>query len=52
MDPKTHCGSGQGHSCAGPADLHPCPYQADVNDDSEFLCDCCENATQECADDI
>ena len=31
---------------------HPCPYQADVNKDSEFECYCCEDCEQNCADDI
>lgn len=32
--------------------LHECPYQADVNNDPDSLCDCCEVCTQQCADDI
>ena len=31
---------------------HPCPYQADVNDDDQFRCECCEECIDECADDI
>lgn len=31
---------------------HPCPYKADVNEDSESLCRCCEDCMQVCADDI
>jgi hypothetical protein len=31
--------------------LHPCPYKADVNDDSETLCNCCEKCMGNCADD-
>ena len=33
-------------------DLHSCPYQSDVNNDSESLCDCCEECTDECCMDI
>ncbi len=31
---------------------HSCPYQADVNEDSETLCTCCEDCEYECAMDI
>lgn len=31
---------------------HICPFMQDVNDDSETLCSCCEECTQNCADDI
>jgi len=31
---------------------HPCPYRSEINDDDETLCTCCDNCTQECADDI
>ncbi len=32
--------------------LHTCPYQAEINDDSESLCDCCDDCEGNCADDI
>lgn len=32
--------------------LHTCPYQEDVNNDSEFTCNCCDECRQECCDDI
>lgn len=32
--------------------LHPCPFRADVNDDSETLCNCCPECEHECAMDI
>ncbi len=32
--------------------LHTCPYQEDVNNDSEFTCNCCDECRQECRDDI
>ena len=35
-----------------PLDKHTCPYQEDVNGDSESLCNCCDECTQECAWDI
>ncbi len=32
--------------------LHPCPYQAEINDNHDFRCTCCTYCIQECADDI
>ncbi len=34
------------------ADLHSCPFQADVHDDPTPVCNCCDDCAQECADDI
>lgn len=34
------------------SELHTCPYNEDVCDDHESLCNCCEDCTQECANDI
>jgi len=31
---------------------HPCPFSLDVYGNNEDLCTCCEECTQECADDI
>ena len=31
---------------------HLCPYQAEVNDDQEWLCRCCPDCTLACQDDI
>jgi hypothetical protein len=31
---------------------HPCPYQEDVNNDSDFQCECCAACERECCDDI
>ena len=31
---------------------HVCPYQSDINDDDETLCDCCDDCTAECAYDV
>ena len=31
---------------------HGCPYQEDVNDDSDYRCMCCAYCQQNCADDI
>lgn len=31
---------------------HSCPFKREINDDSESMCNCCEECTQECADDI
>lgn len=32
--------------------LHECPYQADVNNDHEYECNCCADCAYECALDI
>lgn len=34
------------------AELHTCPFAEDVNNDTETLCDCCEECTHECEMDI
>ena len=31
---------------------HTCPYQEEINEDSETLCNCCKECTQQCAWDI
>lgn len=33
-------------------ELHSCPYSEDIHSDYESLCDCDENATQDCVADI
>ncbi len=50
-DPKICTGR---HGCQEPKSEQPhrCPYQEDVNDNSEFMCHCCETCTSECAADI
>ena len=32
--------------------LHTCPYDEDVNDDHETLCNCCEECEIDCGDEI
>ena len=32
--------------------LHSFPYDADVNNDPTAVCVCCDDCTQDCADDI
>lgn len=32
--------------------LHTCPYAEDIRNDSESLCNCCDDCTYECAQDI
>jgi hypothetical protein len=39
------------HSVPG-TEPHVCPYRAEIGDDVETLCLCCEACEQECADDI
>ena len=38
----------------GSSELHQCPYAADIENDysEEGFCNCCEECTQVCADDI
>lgn len=31
---------------------HTCPYQEDINNDSESTCNCCDYCTYQCAMDI
>ncbi len=31
---------------------HLCPYKSDVNNDSETLCNCCDDCRFECCQDI
>ena len=40
--------------CKNPpsGEIHPCPYNSDVNNDDSDVCFCCEACQQECADDI
>ena len=33
-------------------ELHYCPYKAELNDDYETECDCCESCEGDCAGDI
>ncbi|KKL13825.1 hypothetical protein LCGC14_2521930 [marine sediment metagenome] len=33
-------------------ELHPCPYQEEINDDSETLCRCCGRCKGDCTGDI
>jgi len=42
------------HKCKNmPAEPdHYCPFQAEINDDKETLCNCCEGCRQECCDDV
>lgn len=35
---------------AGPE--HTCPYQEEINDNTEAKCNCCRECSQECCDDI
>jgi hypothetical protein len=33
-------------------DKHTCPYQSEINDDNDSLCNCCSDCQYECAMDI
>ena len=47
----SNCGGCRG--CKNPPqEEHSCPYQADVNNDEEYQCTCCEDCTHECAMEI
>ncbi len=32
------------------AELHPCPFQVEINDLKDRYCDCCDDCCQECSD--
>ena len=46
------CGSGL--KCGNPPsdDYHTCPFQEDVNKDSDYQCNCCEDCEYQCARDV
>ncbi len=46
-DPNEKCKCGN-DAC----EPHPCPYREEIDDDSETLCDCCEECKGECAMDV
>lgn len=33
-------------------ELHPCPYQEDINENFEDYCNCCEECVYQCVQDI
>jgi len=41
----TKCGSCKRNNAN---ELHPCPFKEEINEDSESLCDCCDDCTHEC----
>jgi hypothetical protein len=51
-EPFVLCGARNG--CKNEArPRHSCPFQSDVNDDDNpNYCDCCEDCTHECCDDV
>ena len=36
----------------GTKELHRCPYNTDVNNDPNEVCNCCNNCQNQCTDDI
>jgi hypothetical protein len=40
--------------CGNPAgDMHSCPYASDINDDDDpEYCNCCEDCTLQCVEEI
>jgi hypothetical protein len=35
--------------CGGKGiELHPCPFKDEIHGDTETLCNCCDDCTQEC----
>jgi len=53
MDEDTEDKCPSNFNCGNAAkELHTCPYAEEINDDSEALCICCDDCTQECAWDI
>lgn len=47
--PQSTCNKCKTYPAAGE---HTCPYQRDVNNDDETLCNCCDECEQQCAADI
>ena len=46
-------GECQRPECGNPAaEDHTCPFAYEINDDHETECNCCDDCTQDCADDI
>jgi hypothetical protein len=40
-------------TCSNPGlELHQCPYQEDIKNDSDTLCNCCSDCQRECSNDI
>ena len=31
---------------------HSCPWQSDINNDDEYMCNCCDSCSSNCAEDI
>jgi hypothetical protein len=42
------------HRCGGNGteELHPCPYNSDINGDDTPCCNCCQNCCEDCAMDV
>jgi hypothetical protein len=36
----------------GTPELHPCPYDEEINGNPEPVCNCCDDCTQDCMWDI
>jgi len=34
------------------AEEHQCPYDADIHNDPDSMCNCCKECTRNCSDDI
>lgn len=50
VDSKSQCDR---HGCAKPGEEpHPCPFKAEIKNDSETLCPCCRECRRECAGDV
>lgn len=39
-------------TCESCTEEHTCPFEVDVNDDSEYTCTCCDVCQDQCADEI
>ncbi len=42
MKHSSNCTCDEGH------DLHPCPYEEDIDANSDNICDCCPSCTKNC----
>ena len=48
-DKPTLCQHGKDHSLE---DEHTCPFAEDVHNDKDSICNCCDECTKDCSDDI
>jgi len=53
FEPCTKCSlHGRGDDPNPATEDHTCPFQVEVHDNTESKCDCCDDCSQECSDDV